>query len=238
MTHLIQYPIGNTRTAYNIPSSVTSIGNGAFSQCYIINKITIPNSVTSIGNSAFCACSNMSKITIPNSVTSIGDYAFFDCYRLTNIIIPVSVTDIGQSLLSQNYALTDIFYSGNEKDKEKININWWYNPFLRDAKWHYNYTETEAKGIIENISYIGSAISADISISNSIYDSDIYLAVYDDTGRLIALYVQNANAGSDSLNITIEKDLEKGKRYTVKLMYWNNHILPNTAPDTKELIVS
>ena len=65
--------------AYVIPASVTSIGDGAFSDCRSLSNIDIPDSVTSIGNSAFFDCLSLSKIVIPNSVTSIGDRAFSYC---------------------------------------------------------------------------------------------------------------------------------------------------------------
>ena len=62
---------------------VTSIGDGAFSVCSGLTKITIPNGVTSIRDGAFSNCSGLTEITIPDSVTSIGDYAFYDCTNLT-----------------------------------------------------------------------------------------------------------------------------------------------------------
>ena len=40
---------------------------------------TIPESVTSIGDGAFSDCSSLTSITIPNSVTSIGDGTFYEC---------------------------------------------------------------------------------------------------------------------------------------------------------------
>ena len=48
-------------------------------------KFEIPDSVTSIGNHAFVECSGLTSITIPSSVTDIGDYAFYHCKNLTNI---------------------------------------------------------------------------------------------------------------------------------------------------------
>ena len=78
-----------------IPSSVTSIGQGAFFGCSSLTSITIPNGVTSIGYCAFSNCSSLTSITIPNSVTSIGEYAFSNCSSLTSITIPNSVTSIG-----------------------------------------------------------------------------------------------------------------------------------------------
>ena len=96
-TELIQYPIGNERTTYDIPNSVTSIGNSAFSECTSLASVTIPNSVTSIGNSAFDGCRSLTSITIPDSVESIGWSAFSGCKRITSVTIPNSVTSIGDS---------------------------------------------------------------------------------------------------------------------------------------------
>ena len=82
--------------SYVIPSSVTSIGKGAFSFCDSLSEIVIPSSVTSIGDWAFSFCRSLSEIVIPSSVTSIGDRAFYCCSSLSEIVIPSSVTSIGK----------------------------------------------------------------------------------------------------------------------------------------------
>ncbi|WP_277290288.1 leucine-rich repeat domain-containing protein, partial [Ruminococcus callidus] len=87
---------------------VTSIGDGAFSVCSGLTKITIPNGVTSIGDYAFSDCSGLTKITIPNGVTSIRDGAFSNCSGLTEITIPDSVTSIGDNAFSDCSGLTEI----------------------------------------------------------------------------------------------------------------------------------
>ena len=81
--------------SYVIPTSVTSIGDNAFSFCRSLSDIIIPSSVNSIGDNAFRYCSSLSDIVIPSSVTSIGSGAFSYCRSLSDIVIPVSVTSIG-----------------------------------------------------------------------------------------------------------------------------------------------
>ena len=94
-------------TSINIPDSVTNIGNSAFSWCESLTSINIPDGVTSIGDRVFLGC-GLTCINIPNSVTSIGNLAFFNCYSLTNINIPNSVTSIGNSAFNRCKSLTCI----------------------------------------------------------------------------------------------------------------------------------
>ena len=88
--------------------TVTSIGNGAFSDCSGLTSVEIPNSVTSIGNSAFWKCSGLTEVTIGNSVTSIGANAFCSCDGLTKVTIGDSVTSIGNSAFSYCSGLTEV----------------------------------------------------------------------------------------------------------------------------------
>ena len=80
-----------------IPSSVTSIGDGAFYNCHTLTRINIPSNVTSIGIGVFGGCDALKDITIPSSVTNIGDHAFGGCGGLKDLTIPSSVTNIGDS---------------------------------------------------------------------------------------------------------------------------------------------
>ena len=77
--------MGRAKQTLTIPSSVTSIGTGAFYLCYNLTSLTIPASVTSIGPSAFYNCYGLTNLTISNSVTSIGRDAFSSCSKLTSI---------------------------------------------------------------------------------------------------------------------------------------------------------
>ena len=64
-------------SSYIIPSSVTSIGDGAFEGCSSLRNIAIPSSVTSIGKSAFSGCSSLKYISIPKSVICLNGNPFY-----------------------------------------------------------------------------------------------------------------------------------------------------------------
>ena len=95
----------------NMPSSITSIGPGAFAGLENLTSIYIPNSIMSIGDAAFQNCFTLTSITIPNSVTSIGDYAFNSCSSLTSVTIGNSVTSIGDDAFYRIKLTSFICYS-------------------------------------------------------------------------------------------------------------------------------
>ncbi len=111
ITELVLFPPARNGE-YMLPESVITIGDGAFSWCVGLTKITIPDSVTGIGANAFHGCKGLTGITLPNSVTGIGDRAFSWCDNLTGITIPDSVTSIGEWIFENCNGLTSV-YIGN-----------------------------------------------------------------------------------------------------------------------------
>jgi hypothetical protein len=81
-------------SSYTIPSSVTSIGDGAFAGGNFLTGVTIPGSVTNIGDGAFAGC-GLTSVAIPASVTRIGDEAFNPCLSLGSVTIGDGVASIG-----------------------------------------------------------------------------------------------------------------------------------------------
>ena len=96
-------------TTYNIPDSVTTIGNYALSYCDSLTSVTIGNSVTTIGNYAFYGCTSLTSVNIPDSVTTIGSYAFSNCDSLTSVNIPDSVTTIGEGAFYDCDSLKSVY---------------------------------------------------------------------------------------------------------------------------------
>ena len=63
---------------------VTQIGPSAFMSCGI-TSVEIPDTITTIRNLAFSGCTELSTITIPTSVTNIGMYVFQECNKLSSV---------------------------------------------------------------------------------------------------------------------------------------------------------
>lgn len=84
------------RTVNFSGNGLTSIGDIAFSGCTALESFEMPNSVTSIGEEAFSGCSSLATLTLSNQLTEIPYRAFYNCSNLgTDLNIPASVTEIG-----------------------------------------------------------------------------------------------------------------------------------------------
>lgn len=97
-------------TCVVISNSVVSLGDGAFSFCFDLISITIPDKVQFIGSRAFQRCAKLKSLEIPASVKKIGYWAFEGCSGLTKIKIPANVTGIGWQVFKGCTNLEEIFY--------------------------------------------------------------------------------------------------------------------------------
>ncbi len=85
----------------------TSIGNNAFNSCRI-NVIEIPSSVVSIGKGAFKGNKELSAVWMPEGLQSIGAEAFAKCPVLIRLTFPASVTSIGDEVCRECVSLTSV----------------------------------------------------------------------------------------------------------------------------------
>lgn len=77
-----------------IPDTVTEIGRGAFMRCRQLKEARLPEDITYIPRQLFYHCESLVSFTIPDGVTEIGSMAFFGCKSLKQIDIPDNVTEI------------------------------------------------------------------------------------------------------------------------------------------------
>ena len=83
----------------SFPSTLESIGEGAFAYCAYLSGLTLPASLRSIGNYAFVMCPQLHTLTLPEGLVSLGEYAFGEC-TLNELHIPASLqlTEFGTDL--------------------------------------------------------------------------------------------------------------------------------------------
>ena len=81
---LIVYPIGNARTSYTVPASVTKIVQAAFYSTKL-TSVTLPDGLLQIDGNAFNAATGLTSLDFPASVINIANTAFYGCSELAEI---------------------------------------------------------------------------------------------------------------------------------------------------------
>ena len=96
----------------SLPSTLTSLGRYAFSDCTALAEISIPEAVTIIDAGVFSGCTSLAKVTLNENLETIGSYAFSDCSALTEIELPDGLREIGASAFYGCRKLTEIALPG------------------------------------------------------------------------------------------------------------------------------
>lgn len=96
-----------------LPSSVTSIGEGAFSQVEGLKKIIIPGTCKIIGTNAFANNQTLEEVILEEGVEIIGNSAFKNCINLHTVEMANTVKEIRNSAFYGNSNLKDINLSNN-----------------------------------------------------------------------------------------------------------------------------
>ena len=111
---LVYYPAAKPMPEnFAIPTSVNTIGEGAFAGTYANGNIVIPSRITSIGDFAF-AGSYISSVTFEGDISAramtIGDYAFLDCSSLETVSFAdgSNVTSLGRGAFMSTGNLASI----------------------------------------------------------------------------------------------------------------------------------
>ena len=94
------------------PTSINSIGNGAFEGCTGLKELELPEQITSIGNKAFYECSTLANVYIPSSTKIIAENAFEHCDNLKVLMIN---TDCVDTWFSRNTSLKKVILGDNVK---------------------------------------------------------------------------------------------------------------------------
>ncbi len=138
----------NYITSVTIPSSVTTIGCGSFSNCKALTKVIMGENVSLIDIGAFSGCSALTSINIPDSVKSIADAAFSSCNSMIKVSMGENVTRIGQNVFYNCNALT-VYYGGANLEEKGWAKNW--NSSCCPVVLNCKYNEVATDGYIYTV---------------------------------------------------------------------------------------
>jgi len=94
VTQILKYPADRPDKTYNIPSTVTAVGDYAFMYCCNLQEIILSPVVESIGHQSFDGCSSLISMDFPDSVKFIDDFAMSGCISLQTVSIGKSLSKI------------------------------------------------------------------------------------------------------------------------------------------------
>ena len=85
----------------DMPKSIVSIGQGAFSNCENLIKCDLPEGLTEIQGETFYGCTNLSIKKLPRGITVIGEAAFEECDNLAVKELPKGLIKIGDNAFNK-----------------------------------------------------------------------------------------------------------------------------------------
>ena len=117
----------------SLPGSLVSIDMMAFEECSSLKQISLPASLTNLGPFAFSGCESLTSVTIPPSIKVLRDYTFNECTALQVISIPSSVKTIEAGVFYGCIRLNTVYYGGSLVEWQSISLNKVENECLQRA---------------------------------------------------------------------------------------------------------
>ena len=108
---------------FELPDTITSIGDNAFTDCEGITSVVIPTGVASIGASAFRSCSNLTSFAFGDGIKIIRDSVLAYCSNLQSIYLPNTITTINANAFSYCYSMRKYDFSQFTAIPTLANIN-------------------------------------------------------------------------------------------------------------------
>ena len=135
-----------------ISEGITGIGadiQWLFREKTNLESVSLPSTLKTIGDGAFAECCNLSNVTLPDGLTSIGVGAFAKCSGL-NIIIPDSVTTITDDIFGNTVNVT---VYANSNSYARTYANYWGIKFscLNTHDWDKGVITTEPTAIKDGV---------------------------------------------------------------------------------------
>ena len=153
---LIQYATKKDASRFAVPEGVTTLGNGAFSDCPHLTEIALPDSLRAILWSVFENCTGLKRMVLPEGLLRLGGGAFHGCRALEEVSLGTGLSCIETEAFRDCPALSRIRYGGTAAQWRAIELgeDWRdESPQLRvetnDADEQRRRTENEASPFLQ-----------------------------------------------------------------------------------------
>ena len=112
------FAVGNALERVNLPNSLVSIADSAFSGCKTLKYINLPSRITTLEKYMFYGCESLKNIELPETLLEIKEYAFGNCSSLESIKIPQSVRYIDSFSFGQCTNLKTVYFATEEQKQQ------------------------------------------------------------------------------------------------------------------------
>lgn len=137
-------------TSVSIPTNITKLGNNVYSGCTSLESVNILGQVT-FGTNIFEKCTALTTAVIADKNTSISNYFFDGCTSLINVTLPAELTTLGTYAFRNCSSLKKITLPSK---LTKIGST----SYSASANTFENCTSLEEVEILGKATYIGSYV--------------------------------------------------------------------------------
>ena len=169
-----------------------------------LKSIVLPNTITSLGSGAFSDCYNLTSAVLSEGMKVIDSCTFYFCTSLKSVVIPKSITEIQALAFNDCSSLTDIYYTGSAEEWAKMTIESVGNEYLLSATVHFNADRESLLGYSKGLEYTsngdGTCYVSGIGACN---DTKIIIPAISPSSEIVIGIGRDAFAGCNSI-ISIE----------------------------------
>ncbi len=204
---------------YDIPDTVSEIGDGAFRFNPNLKSIKLPSELKALKGYLFEGNKGMKLLVIPDKVESIDTNAFVNMEGLENVYIPASVTNIGDNLIANKDKVTFHVVVGSYADTY-LKANGFKTVAVGDDYKHYNdsiVTKAHLLTTSQNLKFSGDlSLRLEYELKTAgrnISDTEIVITLPDDKVSFNSAnpIVKKGTISGNNKNVLTLKDINSLK---------------------------
>lgn len=174
-----------------LPPSLVDIGDHAFlSFTSATGVLDIPSSVTSIGTGAFSGAESISKIVLRANITHLNESVFSSAYRVSSLSIASALSSIGRKVFDRLGNSLSAGMANVSLSLSNMGTNAFYHANMHDVIIVGNVTESTFKeATVQNLTVIGDIVGEDAFS----YSHITHLTIYGSISSELTYYKRSAD---------------------------------------------